>query len=172
MGLITENYWELHPEMALVYDEEFVKSQDSSKVMWSIYMLTDPRSDIAMEASQDKRLEYIKKYYDFDPVEYTDIMETYISFIPEVEIVYNKMLLTTRENTDAIEATPVAAGDLKNLKLKNDALASGYKIIDELVKRKKAVVSSRANEMAATAARGGYNPSRAERGLMGSTDKK
>lgn len=141
--------------------------------MWCIWMFADPRSDIAMEPSQDKRLEYIKKYYDdFDPDQYADIIETYISFIPEVEIVYNKMLLTARENTDNIAATHVAQGDLRNLKLKGDALASGYKIIDELVKRKKAVVSSRATEAAVTAARGGYGPSRAEQGLMGSSSKR
>ena len=169
---ITENYWDKHPEHALVFDEEFVKMKDSSKIMWSIYMLVDPRSDISMEPDQDKKLEYIKKYYDFDPDEYTEIIEQYINLIPEVEIVYNKMLLDLKSTVDMISETKLGAGDLKNAKLKIDALANGHKIIDELIKRKKAIVASRSTEAVAAAARGGYTPSRAEQGLIGSNAKK
>ena len=167
---INDDYWEVHPEQALIYDDEFVNSQDSSKVMWCIYMLTDPRSDISMEPDHNKRLDFIRKYYDFDPDDYIDIIEQYMNMVPEIEIVYNELLLDLKSTAKVVSDTVI--NNVKDAKTKIDALANAHKIIDELVKRKKLIVASRSTEASAAAARGGYTPSKIEQGLIGPNAKR
>lgn len=160
------NFWDTHQELALVFDEEFVRSQDSSKIMHCIYMYVDPRSEIAMEGDDQKRLEYIKKYYPFVPEEYKDIIDTYIGFVPEIEISFNKLLVGFNKTAKLISEYNVI--DIKTAKLQVDAGANVHKVIENLTKQKSAVMASRGSAGAGGGlGRAGYQPSRLEQGLVG-----
>lgn len=160
--ILKNNFWEEHPELKFVFDTEFVNSQDSSNIMWCIYMYKDPRSDLAL-ADKDQRLEYVKKYYpDFNPGDYEDIMDQYMELVPDIEIYHNMLL---RDAKGVIKFVTDLAMTKENLEDKLVYGEKANKLVANIAVTAKKVLESRS--IASANGKGQYNPSRSERGLIG-----
>jgi hypothetical protein len=160
---IDDNYWVNNPEHRLVFDEEFVRMTDSSKIMWSIYMYCDPRSSIAMEQDDAKRLEWIAKYYEFNPEHYKDIIDIYKELIPEIEVDLYKLIIDFKKSITFVTDLAMTA---QNMTVKLKAAADLPKYIDIIIKKKKEVMQARTTGSSAQGV-GGRQPSRLEQGQIG-----
>lgn len=152
--------------MSLAFDEEFVNRKDSSDMMNAIELYADPRSELSLEQDLSLRAQYIRKEYkDFDPSneETKAMIKKYMSFVPEVEVLYDREykdlsnILTIYEN--------IVPGTMKEAKEKLSGKSAVQAELVKLAKLRKDVATSRmVNDSAGV---GGHVLSRTEAGLVG-----
>lgn len=160
------DFWERHPGLSLAFDDKFVNRKDSSDMMNAIELYADPRSELSLEQDLSLRLEYIRKEYkDFDPddKETKEMIKKYLSFVPEVEILYDREYKDLSNILTIYESiVPVTMKEAK------DKLSGKSAIQAELVKlakiRKEVATSRMVNDSAGV---GGHVLSRIEAGLVG-----
>lgn len=161
-----ETFWQKHPTLCLAFDDEFVAMSGSSDMMYAIEMYYDPRSEIAMETDDARRLEYVKKAYpDFDPTDpyVIEQQEKYLELVPELEIDFTRTLRDLRK-TEQFYETQIPT-TLQNAKLKTEGQAKVKDAISNLLKIRKDLTAARQLNQAVGI--GNYIPSRAEQGLVG-----
>lgn len=162
MSFLDKNFWEEYPELKYVFDAEFVKSQDSSNIMWCIRMYKDPRSELSL-AEPDQRLEYVRKYYpDFNPSDYLDIIDQYMGLVPDIEIYHNMLLRDAKAVIKFVTDLPMTK---KNLDDKVTYGEKANKLVANIAVTAKKVLESRS--IASANGKGHYEPSRSERGVIG-----
>lgn len=181
---IVSNFWKENPEFELIYDDEFIKRADSSKIMWSIYLYVDPRAITALESNEDERLLYIQRKFfrDFDPEDpyIIDKIDLYMQFIPEPELTYKELLVQCRDmlkfykNIDIENKEVDKKGNVKKnspgtqlslAKDKVDGLTKAQVLLDKVLAKRKDLQASRATVEKKGLA--GYTPSRLESGSFG-----
>ena len=180
---INSNFWDANPEYKLVFDSEFIKMSDSSKIMWSIYLYCDPRAITSLDPDDSARLEHIKsRYYpEFDPEDafIETQIELYKVYIPEPETAYNELLVQCRDllkfykniNIEEEEEEPgkkkkrTASQKMVLAKDKMDGLTKAQSLLDKVISKRKDLQASRASTDKKGLA--GYTPSRLESGGLG-----
>lgn len=171
---ITSNFWDSNPEHKLIYDSEFIKMSESSKIMWSIYLYCDPRSVTALDPDDKARLDHVKsRYYsDFDPEDafISEQMEIYKAYIPEPETVYMELLSQCRDmlkfyKDQDVETISKLKDKMSLMKEKMDGLTKAQSLLDKIISKRKDLQASRS--LADSKGLAGYTPSRLESGNLG-----
>lgn len=141
---IDENFWQLNPEVKYIspfskfYEEDKDEFKEySSKVMWAIYLYSDPDSRFSRMDISEKQSDILRNYLDNIVPKFWDLPEIKAliaayedKILTKLQKSYNRLLKKLEDRDNFIAKTPYSEKNAKNL---DSMLANSSDIYQQLL---------------------------------------